>query len=147
MERDFTLTTQQRGRLKYLLITLVIPLVAEYLFSYLINSGVFGSISGRTAYFILVSVVCSLLLVFGYFLIFRKIHTVAVNGTTITDHITVLNKTNTVHISEIKSVKRNFLGEIVLKNADGKTLLTVENGMTNFAEFEEYLKDNNFKEI
>ena len=138
MDNEFTLVTQNKGRLKYLLITLAPPVAIEYLLSYLIKSGVFGENIRSKAPIILAVVVSLLVLIIGYFMIFRKNHVIAVKGTVITDHFTFFNKTNTIHISEVKSVKYNLLGEIVLKGADGKTLLTVEKGMTNYDMFEEW---------
>ena len=138
MDNEFTLVTQNKGRLKYLLITLAPPVAIEYLLSYLIKSGVFGENIRSKAPIILAVVVSLLVLIIGYFMIFRKNHVVTVKGTVITDHLTMFNKTNTIHISEVKSVKYNLLGEIVLKGADGKTLLTVEKGMTNYDMFEEW---------
>ena len=146
MEAEFNVESEQRQLTIYLLISLLTPSLLAELFDLLLSSGVFGAVNSDL-WLVRLLLWSGVALVLGYFLVFRKNHEIAVKGSTLTDTFRVLNQTKTVYLSEIKTVKRGFLGEIVLKNEDGKTLLTVEKAMTNYEMFIEYLRKNNFKEI
>ncbi|MBQ9393480.1 MAG: hypothetical protein IJU18_05770 [Oscillospiraceae bacterium] len=72
-----------------------------------------------------------LMLVIGWFLIFRKNHTLTVEGSTISEKDMMSNRIRTtVSASQIRSVRRNLLGEWLLKDENGKTLLCVESNMS-----------------
>ena len=146
MDKEIRLESERRGLLIYFLITVFAPLLLGELFLFLVKGG-YLPLSDSVG-----TTVCSIvmgipLLVLGYFLIFLKNHEITVSGTTVTNFVRPLNRTSSFTLCEVKSVKRGFLGEIVLKNEDGRTFLTVEKGMTNYEMFIDYLRKNNFKEI
>lgn len=79
-------------------------------------------------------------------LIAKRNREITVKGNVVTDVCRLTPKPKTVQLSEVRTVKRGLFGELMLKNEDGKTLVTVYKFMTGYDEFEKYLIDNN-KEI
>ncbi len=74
---------------------------------------------------------CGSLLLLTWLLIFRKNHTLTVEGSSIRDTNFMTNRVcATVESREIRSVRRNLLGEWLLKDENGKTLIRVESNMS-----------------
>ena len=140
-ERDdtgFVLCTQKAGRMKYLLLTLCPPLLLGYVVTQLMKRGVLPA--GSAVGLITIVVMCALLLVLEYFLILRKNHTLKVEGSTIREKRMLSSRAQTVvEARQIHSVRRNFLGEWLLKDGNGKTLLCVESNMSDRDLLEEWL--------
>ena len=80
-----------------------------------------------------------LMMTLGYFLIFRENHKVEVCDNVITE-TTWLNNTNTIHVHQIASVRRDLLQHVILLDASGNKLLGVEPSMTNFVQFLRWLE-------
>ena len=126
---SFLMEPQQRGRLKYLLLTLVAPTVVSYVPVLLRMWGVKSlpnALGPIVSGLMLVAV-----LVLAYFLIFRKSHSLAVGAGEISERSLLSGKIlRTVSAEEICSVRHNLLGEWLLQDGQGKTLLCVESNMS-----------------
>ncbi|MBQ6540284.1 MAG: hypothetical protein IJL71_04585 [Oscillospiraceae bacterium] len=131
--QSFTMTRGYK-RTKYIAITFFPSIILAYLLRYLAVIGKFPDNP------VLMAVVTAIpMVVLGYFLIFRKNHTVKVDGYTVTETNELPKVNNAFRISEIASVKKDLLGDTVLLDADGKRLLTVESSMTNYALFMQHI--------
>ena len=118
----------QSGRTKYLLLTLVPSLVLLFLMRHLIGNGHIPNERGLA--YLLLLIPLALLWFLTYVFIYRKIHSIAVYE----DRLVETDRRGTEHIvylSSVRSLKTNWLGELVLKDTNGKTLLHIEENMEN----------------
>ena len=135
-QQSFTMTPQRRGRMRYLLLTIVPPTAAMEAVLFLMQNGLIPRIKALG----LTSVYGSMaaMLVLGYFLIFRKNHTLTFRPNGIEE--TSWRRIQTTHsIRQIRYYRRNLLGEYILTDSDGKTLFWVEPNMTNRDRFLDWL--------
>ena len=140
-KNSFTMRTQKRGRMKYLLLTVFPPVLIMALLSKLADYGILPN--GETFRYILL---CSYIITFpvlGYFLIYKKDHTVDVMDNRIIETGWRQREVSRIKASQIQKVKRNFLNEIILIGEDGKKLLCIESNMDNVHKFEEWLVRHN----
>ena len=126
INQSFTMT-RGMNRMKYVMLTVCPSIIFAYLLRYLVTSGQFPNN-------IVLMVVLSLtpMAILMYFLIYKKNHTITVNGNTVTETNDMPKVNNTFQLTDVASTKKDLLGDLVLLNADGKRLLTVERNMTNF---------------
>ena len=130
------MSPQQAGRIKYLLLTLVPPL----LYAEAVNK--LGSVVPQLAPLCpWLGMIGMTAIAFsrGYFLIFKKNHQFEVHEKNI--HIKeMFGQAWDLPAHRICRYRRNLLGELVLFDEDGKRLLTVESNMTEFEEFQVWLE-------
>ena len=123
---NYVLKYVPRKRIKYQLLTLLPPLAC---FLLLIRLSITGMLpNGYSTVFMLIPF--TLLWVLTYLFIFRKIHNIAVY----TDRLVESGwrgKEYTVYFSSISNIRTNLLGEIILKDAQGKKLLCIEDNLEN----------------
>lgn len=135
----FQMYPQKRGRIKYLLITLYLPLLLLLIVSQLTKHGVLP----KTPIFIYVFL--SLIIVLGYFFIFKKNHHIEVQDNTIAETDWTQKNTQKIKAVQIHSFRRNFLGEIILLDDSGHKLLCIESNMSNFDLFQQWLEQHNIQ--
>jgi hypothetical protein len=134
--KHFSMAPLRQGRLRYLLLVLLPALLLQSLLSLLVDTGILPN-DFLTALVVFL-VAMAWIIIAGVRLIFRKNHNYVIADNTI--NVTEFTgKTRTVSIRDVASYKRNWLGELVLKDSEGKTLLTAEANMENFDLFKEYL--------
>ena len=135
-----TMYPQKNGRIKYLLLTMIPPLVLMYLFQFLLQR---GFLPGGSAWgLIYISISMALMMINGYFLIFRKNHSILIKGNTLTETDWLRKEAAPIKASQIHSFRKNILNEIVLLDEHGTKLICIESNMTNFAQFERWLHDH-----
>ena len=127
---------QKAGRMKYLLLTLIPPLLytkgVELLCQKIPQLAPLGPWLGMIG----LSVIAFSL---GYVLIFKKNHQFEVSEKNI--HIKeMFGQEWDLPAHRIHHYRRNLLGELVLFDEDNKRLLTAESNMTGFDEFEDWLE-------
>ena len=125
---DYVVSPLPGGRFKNLLLTLAPPLVLMYLLRYLIDGGVIPNTNGMASLLLLIPLAFIWLL--SDRLIYRKNHTIAVFAQYMID-TNNRKKERRIDFNQVCSVKTNFLGEIVVKDAHGKILLYIEENMEN----------------
>lgn len=142
-DSEQTFSLYPHKRIKYLLLTFA-PVYVLFFILYVTPVGEFLELHGGLSKLL---ALLSLLLVcvLGYFLIFKKNHHVDVNGSTVTDTNVIFQKSRTFSIRDVRSVTRNLIGDLCLRDENGKTLLVVEPGMSDFDQFESYLKENHIE--
>ena len=133
----FQMITQKRGRMKYLLITIYVPLLFMILLSLLMKRGIFP----KTPIVFYLSMAA--ITVLGYFLIFKKNHSIQIQDNTITETDWLRKNTQEIKAAQVCCFRRNFLGEIILLDKNGKKLLCVEKNMSNFDLFQQWLEQHN----
>ena len=134
---SFLMRPQKAGRMKYLLLTMFPPIGLMYLVMNLMQNGLIPQSKALGMFSIYSSM--AIMMVISYFLIWKKNHTIEVKDNTLTEKTwrgELSAKVKTVQIAEYR---RNFLGEIVLVDADGKKLLCIESNMTNRDRFVQWL--------
>ena len=127
---------QKAGRMKYLLLTLIPPVLyakgVELLCQKLPQLAPLGPWLGMIG----LSVIA---LSLGYVLIFKKNHQFEVSEKNI--HIKeMFGQAWDLPARRIHHYRRNLLGELVLFDEDNKRLLTAESNMTGFDEFKDWLE-------
>ena len=142
-DNSFSMQTQKQGRMKYLLLTMCPALVLMYLFQNLTALGILPS--GSTWGLIYTSIPMAVMLLIGYFLIFRKNHQVNVDNNTIVEINWQRKESCRIRSTQIDSVRTNALKEIILLDKDGNKLLCVESNMTNRDRFEQWLAAHNIE--
>lgn len=137
---SITMCVQKQGRTKYLLLTLVPPLTLMYLLQYLMQCNILPNSSVWRLIYICVAMLTMGFL--GYYMIFRKNHQIDINGKTIIETDFRGKQSCCITISQISSVRRNFLNELILLDKGGKKLLSVESNMTNYDQFKDWLSNH-----
>lgn len=125
---DYVVKPLPGGRTKYLLVTLAPPLVVMFLLRYLIDSGIIANMNGKASMLLLIPLV--FIWVLSDRLIYRKNHEIAV----FVHHMEETNwrgKCRKILFSDVRSVKTNWMGELIVKDEAGKTLLCIEANMEN----------------
>ena len=123
--------------MKYLLLTMFPPIGLMYLVMNLMQNDLIPQSKALGMFSIYGSM--AIIMVISYFLIWKKNHTIEVKNNELTEKSWRGNITAKVKSSQITALRRNFLGEIILVDADSKNLLCVESNMTNRDRFELWL--------
>ena len=134
---SFLMRPQKAGRMKYLLLTMFPPIGLMYLVMNLMQNGLIPQSKALGMFSIYGSM--AIMMVISYFLIWKKNHTIEVKDNTLTEKTWRGELSAKVKTAQIAEYRRNFLGEIVLVDADGKKLLCIESNMTNRDCFEQWL--------
>ena len=134
---SFTLLPQKSGRMIYLILTICPVTLLMQCTTWLIEFNILPT--SKYLAFVYLTIPMILMVILGYFLIFRKNHKIEIQDDTIKE-TSWRNKVSTISVHEIASVRRNILREISLLDADGKKLLCVEANMTNFDQFLHWLE-------
>ena len=134
---------QKAGRMKYLLLTLIPPLLwAEAVDLLCQRAPQLASVGPWLGMIGMTAIAFSL----GYFLIFKKNHQFEVHEKNI--HIKeMFGQEWDLPAHRICRYRRNLLGELVLFDEDGKRLLTVESNMTEFEEFQVWLERRGIQQM
>ena len=133
--------TQERGRMKYLLLTIVPPIALMYFISIILDYGII--INGIIADLVLIYLPMIFMAILGYPLIFRKNHQIEVKDNLIVETDWRQREVCRFRASQIHSIKCNFLNEIIMIDTNGNRLLCVESNMTNYQKFEQWLQEHN----
>ena len=107
--------------MKYLLLTMFPPIGLMYLVMNLMQNGLIPQSKALGMFSIYGSM--AIMMVISYFLIWKKNHTIEVKDNTLTEKTWRGELSAKVKTAQIAEYRRNFLGEIVLVDADGKKLL------------------------
>ncbi len=136
---EFQMKPQSRGRFIYLWLSVLPVLLGRILVSHL------KLIYSNPVFLIALSVciIALCLLLPCYFLLLRKSHEIHVQVNQVTEVTWRGEYGASFSTSRIRSVRRNFLKEIILLDENGTKLMTVESYMTNFDQFECWLKEHN----
>ena len=136
-QNSFVMHPQKQGRMKYLFLTMVPPIILLYLFSLLLQSGVQ---IGNSIRYICLYVPLVGMAILTYYFILKKNHRIEVKDNTIIEYDWRKNESRRIKVSQIYVYKRNWLREIILIDNNGNKLLCVESNMSNFHEFEQWLE-------
>ena len=140
---NFTLLPTKSGKMASLLMTICPATLLMQCITWLIDFDLIPT--SKFLAFVYLAIPMIFMVTLGYFLIFRKNHKIEIYNDVITE-TTWLNKTNSIHVHEISSVRRGLLREVILLDAGGKKLLCVEANMTNFDQFQQWLARHNLYE-
>ena len=133
----FVMQTQKKGRLKYVLLSMGIPIVIAYLFSWLLDLSVLPKNRILSYVYLYFPIACMMLL--GYTLVLRKNHSLEIKNNTVIETSWTGKETKRIKVNQIHSYRRNFLQEIILLDEIGNKLLSAEANMTNFDLFQQWL--------
>lgn len=128
-KRSFTLQSARSGRIRYILLAMVPPLLLIFLLQELMNDGVIPGGAWEWLYS-LGSLGLMALLV--YLLLLKKRHRIEIEGDTVTEISWRGKEICRFHASRIGSYRRNALKELILLDKNGKRLLKAEANMKNF---------------
>ena len=137
---EITMYPQKAGRIKYLLLTMAPALALMYLLQFLVQCDFLPK--GRSWAFVYTVIPMALMLIIGYFLIFRKNHSIHIQGDTLIETDWLRKEAAPIKASQIHSFRKNILNEIVLLDVHGAKLICIESNMTNYAQFERWLHDH-----
>ena len=140
---SFLMRPQKAGRMKYLILTIFPPIGLMYLVMNLMQNGLIPQIKALGMFSIYGSM--AIMMVISYFLIWKKNHTIEVKDNTLTEKNWRSELSVKIKTSQISGYRRNFLGEIILVDANSKKLLCVESNMTNRDRFEQWLTAHNIE--
>ena len=135
----FTMAPAKQGRIKYLLLTLVPPMLVTYAWKWLMECGILPS--NRAIVMIGLFLAMAALVCLGCFLIFQRNHVLEVSEGAILHH-SWRGSTSTIQVNQIRSFRRNFLNELLLLDENGKVLLCVESNMSNLDLFRQWLESH-----
>ena len=136
-QNSFVMHVQKQGRMKYLFLTMIPPIILLGLFSLLLQSGI--QFSNIIRYACLYASLVGMAILTYYF-IFKKNHRIEVKDNTIIEYDWRKNESRRIKASQIYVYIRNWLREIILIDNNGNKLLCVESNMSNFHEFEQWLE-------
>ena len=142
-KNSFVMRSQKQGRMKYLLLTMVPPIALMYLVSKLLDCCI--KLNSVVVDIVLIFLPMTFMMILGYFLIFRKNHQVEVKDNQIIETNWRQHEICRFKVSQIHSVKRNFLNEIIIVDKNGNRILCVESNMSNFQQFEHWLQEHNIE--
>ncbi len=128
MEKPDYVVLPARNGIKYLLLTLAPPLVVMYFLRYLIEIGIIPNANGLASLWLLIPL--AFIWVLMDRLIYRKNHTISVFAHHMVE-TNIWRKEREILFSQVHSVKNNWLGELIVKDVRGKTLLCIEENMEN----------------
>ena len=140
----FKMEPGKKGRLKYLILTLLPAYLVMSLLQRLAAQGVLpaNDLTG----FLIMSSALVMMGTLGYFLIFRKNHIIEVSDISLAER-DWQGKVRLIGVSKIRSWKRNLLGEILLLDENKNVLLCVESNMENRDLFLTWLDQHNFNHV
>ena len=99
-----------------------------YLLRYLIDCGVIPNPNGMASLLLLIPL--AFIWILADRLIYRKNHTISVYAHYVVE-VNIWRKERQIQFSQVHNVKKNWLGEIIVKDAAGKRLLCIEENMEN----------------
>lgn len=137
MASTFSMSTRRTGRTKYLLLTMVPPLVVTYMFEVLVSTGILPG--GKIFGFVYIGITLALMILLGYFFIFKKNHEIEITENEI-HHKDWRGRTSIIPIHRVHTYYRNWLKEYILLDSAGKSLVCIESNMHNLNLFEQWLK-------
>ena len=140
----FKMEPGKKGRLKYLILTLLPAYLVMSLLQRLAAQGVLpdNDLTG----FLIMSSALVMMGTLGYFLIFRKNHIIEVSDISLAER-DWQGKVRLIGVSKIRSWKKNLLGEILLLDENKNVLLCVESNMENRDLFLTWLDQHNFNHV
>lgn len=127
------------GRIRYILLAMVPPLVLVFLLQELMKDGVIPGGAWEWLYCLGCLALMALLL---YFLLLKKRHKIQIEGNTLTEISWLGKEICTFPVTRIGSYRRNGLKELILLDKNGKRLVKIEANMTNFDRFRKWLEKN-----
>ena len=124
----FKMEPGKKGRVKYLILTLRPAYLMTKLLGRLASLGIIpaNDLTG----FLTMAASLAMMGTLGYFLVFRKNHTIEVSDISLAER-DWRGKVRLVAVSKIRSWKCNLLGELLLLDENNKVLLCVESNMEN----------------
>ena len=136
----FKMEPGKKGRLKYLILTLLPAYLVMSLLRRMAAQGMLpaNDLTG----FLIMSSALVMMGSLGYFLIFRKNHIIEVSDISLAER-DWQGKVRLVGVSKIRSWKQNLLGEILLLDENKKVLFCVESNMENRDLFLTWLEKHN----
>ena len=140
----FKMEPGKKGRLKYLILTLLPAYLVMSLLQRLAAQGILpaNDLTG----FLIMSSALVMMGTLGYFLIFRKNHIIEVSDISLAER-DWQGKVRLVGVSKIRSFRKNLLGEILLLDEHKNVLLCVESNMENRDLFLTWLDQHNFNHV
>ena len=140
-KNSFVMHVQKQGRMKYLFITMVPPIILLYLLSLFSQTTL--QLDNTLFSHVCISISLASMAILANYFIFRKNHRIEVNDNQITEYNWRQIEARKIKISQINSYKRNWLHEIILFDNSGNKLLCIESNMSNFQRFEQWLERHN----
>ena len=137
----FKMEPGKKGRIKYLILTLLPAYLVMNLLQRLAAQEILPA-NDLTGFLIMFSALV-MMGTLGYFLIFRKNHTIEVSDISLAER-DWQGKVRLIAVSKIRSSRKNLLGEILLLDENKKVLLCVESNMENLDLFLKWLEQHNF---
>lgn len=137
------MATRKSGRMKYLLLTVFPPIVVVYLCVGLKELGVLPG--GELWSYVCLLIWTTMMIILGYFLIFKKNHQLDINDNTIIEK-DWRGRNTQISVSHIRGFRRNWLKEYILVDENSKQLLCVEANIENFDLFEQWIDKQHFKQ-
>ena len=137
----FKMEPGKKGRLKYLILTLLPAYLVMSLLQRLAAQGILpaNDLTG----FLIMSSALVMMGTLGYFLIFRKNHIIEVSDISLAER-DWRGMVRLIGVSKIRSFRKNVLGEILLLDENKNVLLCVESNMENRDLFLAWLDKHNF---
>lgn len=137
----FKMEPGKKGRIKYLILTLLPAYLIMNLLQRLAAIEILPA-NDLTGFLIMFSALV-MMGTLGYFLIFRKNHTIEVSDISLAER-DWQGKVRLIAVSKIRSSRKNLLGEILLLDENRNVLLCVESNMENRDLFLAWLEKHNF---
>ena len=143
-QNTFSMYVQKKGRMKYLLLVIGIPLLLMFLLPELAIAGIlpYTELLGQIYFYVPLFIMCIL----SHLLIFRKNHSINIKNNTLIETDWRGKNLSTIKIEQIQKYRRNILGEIILLDKQGNNLLCAESNMTNFDAFQKWLERHDILE-
>ena len=137
----FKMEPGKKGRIKYLILTLLPAYLIMNLLQRLAAIEILPA-NDLTGFLIMFSALV-MMGTLGYFLIFRKNHTIEVSDISLAER-DWQGKVRLIAVSKIRSSRKNLLGEILLLDENRNVLLCVESNMENRDLFLKWMDKHNF---
>ena len=137
----FKMEPGKKGRIKYLILTLLPAYLVMSLLRRLAAQEILPA-NDMTGFLIMFSALV-MMGTLGYFLIFRKNHTIEVSDISLAER-DWQGKVRLISVGKIRTWKKNLLGEILLMDENNKVLLCVESNMENLDLFRKWMDKHNF---
>ncbi len=144
-KNTFSMFTQKSGRMKYLLLAMGIPALLMWLFQQLLNIGILPKTELLSTISIYLFPLTAIVL--GYHLVMKKNHSIEIKDNTIVETDWRKKNPRIIKTTQIHCYRQNILGEIILLDKFGIRLLCVENNMTNFDAFQQWLARHDIQRI
>lgn len=136
-KHSFSVTPSRSGRIRYILLTMVPPLVLAFLLQELMKDGVIPGGVWEWLYCLGCLGLMGLLL---YLLLLRKRHQFQIRDDMVTEISWLGKEVRTFSAARIGSCRRNGLNELILLDKNGKRLAKIEGNMNNFDRFRKWLE-------